>query len=83
MLNNTFIFVVMKSLDVAIKTAGGQKALAELLDVTPMTITHWKNRGLPTGRAVDIERALDGAVTREQLLPNIFYLSKKITTPPN
>jgi DNA-binding transcriptional regulator YdaS (Cro superfamily) len=51
---------------------GGQARLAEALDVGPMTISHWKSRGIPTDRCADIERVTGGAVTRAELKPEIF-----------
>lgn len=51
---------------------GGQARLAEALGVGPMIISHWKTRGVPTDRCVDIERVTNGVVSREVLKPEIF-----------
>ena len=51
---------------------GGQARLAEAIGVQPMTISHWKRRGIPTDRCKDIERATGGIVTRADLKPEEF-----------
>ena len=56
----------------AVEGRGGQARLAKALDVQPMTISHWKNRGVPTDRCKDIELVTGGAVTRAELKPEIF-----------
>lgn len=67
----------MSGLDLAIdhfggEGRGGQARLAEAIGVEPMTVSHWKKRGVPTDRCADIERATGGAVTRASLKPEIF-----------
>lgn len=37
-----------------------------------MAVSHWRHRGIPLVRAIAIERATNGAVTREDLRPDIF-----------
>lgn len=56
----------------AVDGKGGQARLAKALDVGPMTISHWKKRGIPTDSCADIERVTGGAVTRAELKPEIF-----------
>lgn len=51
---------------------GGQARLAEALGVEPMTVSHWKKRGVPTDRCREIELATGGVVTRADLKPEIF-----------
>jgi DNA-binding transcriptional regulator YdaS (Cro superfamily) len=60
------------SLDRAIEHFGSQARLAEALDVEPMAVTHWKSRGVPPKRAIQIEEATEGSVTRFDLLPELF-----------
>jgi DNA-binding transcriptional regulator YdaS (Cro superfamily) len=63
----------------AIELAGSQAELAEMLGVVPMAVTNWKlrTRGVvPVAQAIAIEKALRGAVTREQLRPDIFGAPK-------
>ena len=61
-----------KPIERAIGIAGSQAALARLLSVHPMQITHWKNRGLPKRWAIPIEQATEGRVTRYELRPDVF-----------
>jgi DNA-binding transcriptional regulator YdaS (Cro superfamily) len=56
----------------AVDGRGGQAKLARELDVAPMTVSHWKRRGVPADRCADIERATAGAVTRADLRPELF-----------
>lgn len=56
----------------AVGGKGGQVRLARALEMSPMTISHWKVRGIPTDRCADIERVTHGAVTREMLKPEVF-----------
>lgn len=56
----------------AVDGRGGQARLARALEVEPMTISHWKKRGIPTDRCADVERVTEGAVTRADLKPEIF-----------
>ncbi|MEX6663189.1 transcriptional regulator [Pseudomonas sp. W2-17] len=58
------------ALERAILAAGSAKALARTLGVTPMTVSHWKVRGVPAERAVMIERAT--GVSRQDLRPDLY-----------
>lgn len=51
---------------------GGQSALANLLGVSPPTVSQWRSgiRPIPAERCVAIEQATAGAVTRKDLRPN-------------
>ncbi len=60
------------ALDIAVDHFGSQAKLAEALEVEPMAVSHWKIRGLPPKRAVQIEDVTDGKVTRYELLPELF-----------
>ena len=57
----------------ACQMVGGQAALARILRVTPPTVNQWINgdRPIPAERCPDIERASGGAVTCEQLRPDL------------
>ena len=61
----------MSALEKAINYFGNQAQMAEALGVVRMTISQWKVRGVPPHRAVDIEKATKGAVTRQELRPDI------------
>lgn len=63
----------MTPLGKAIKRAGGLTELAEKLGVTPQVVSNWRSRGrVPAERCIEIETATDGAVTRQELRPDIF-----------
>ena len=58
------------ALDRAIRAATSGVALARLLDVSPMTISQWKVRGVPAKRVLSIEQAT--GVSRHELRPDIY-----------
>lgn len=58
---------------------GSQKALARLLNVTPVTVNQWlrpvgtrASRSVPPKQCVRIEQLTSGAVTRRDLRPNDY-----------
>ena len=66
-----------KALKRATTSAGGWTALARVLShdgprITKQGVWSWQTRGIPAERAVQIERVLKGAVTRDELRPDIF-----------
>lgn len=54
----------------AIEHAGGAAKLARELGVTVQAVTQWKRA--PVRRAIAIEQAVGGKVTRAELCPEIF-----------
>jgi len=57
--------------------AGGWTALAALLSqggprITKQAVHVWQQRGVPVERALQIETALRGAVTRDELRPDLY-----------
>lgn len=64
----------MNGLLKAIEIAGTQDALAKLIgpNIKQGHISYWLKSGVPAKRAIEIEAALDGKVTREELCPEIF-----------
>lgn len=57
----------------ACSKVGGQARLAEILNVTPAAVHQWVRglRQVPTERCSSIERATEGAVTCEDLRPDL------------
>jgi DNA-binding transcriptional regulator YdaS (Cro superfamily) len=62
----------MSALQVAIESAGGQAALAQLIGVKQQHVWNWLNRGnsVPPEHCAAIEQATSGAVTRRELRPD-------------
>ncbi|PBK05928.1 hypothetical protein CNQ84_00685 [Pseudomonas abyssi] len=59
-------------LEEAIYAVGSARALAERIGVTSMAITQWKRRGVPAHRVHSIVAACSGAVSAQDLRPDIF-----------
>lgn len=55
----------------AIRLVGGHTKMAEMLGIERTAIYQWK-KGVPPNRAVEIEQATGGEITREQLRPDLF-----------
>ena len=63
----------MRALEKAIERAGGLKRFADSLGVSPQVVVNWRKRkNVPVDRCGAIEKATGGAITREQLRPDIF-----------
>jgi DNA-binding transcriptional regulator YdaS (Cro superfamily) len=64
----------MDSIVRAVELVGTQKALAEQIGVPPACVSQWVNgvRKVPASRCLAIEQATNGAVTRYELLPEVF-----------
>jgi len=63
----------MKALDKAISIAGGATRLAETLDVSSMTVSHWRHRDngvVPANRVIPIFNAT--GVTPHELRPDLY-----------
>ncbi len=57
----------------AIRLAGSQTALGNLVGLTPQAIQKWAAQGLvPGDRCRQIEESLNGEVTRYELNPTVF-----------
>lgn len=57
----------------AVRLAGSQTALGNLLGLTPQAIQKWVERGIVPGeRCREVETALKGQVTRYELNPAVF-----------
>jgi DNA-binding transcriptional regulator YdaS (Cro superfamily) len=59
----------------AIDAAGGAAELARALGVTIQAVCGWKK--CPPRRAVAVERATKGIVSRERLCPEVFGAAKR------
>jgi DNA-binding transcriptional regulator YdaS (Cro superfamily) len=60
------------SLEHAIQTVGGHRALARKIGVTYQAIQKWRAGRVPAERCAEIERATGGEVTRHDLRPDLF-----------
>jgi DNA-binding transcriptional regulator YdaS (Cro superfamily) len=62
-------------IEIAIQMAGGISAMANALGVSAPTVHQWKSnkhsRPIPAARCPDIERITNGAVTCEELRPDL------------
>jgi pyruvate,orthophosphate dikinase len=58
------------ALEKAITEAGGTAALARAINVTPQAISQWDR--VPAERALAVEQATGGKVTRHQLRPDLY-----------
>jgi DNA-binding transcriptional regulator YdaS (Cro superfamily) len=57
----------------AIRLAGSQTALGNLLGLTPQAIQKWASQGtVPGERCREVESLLEGQVTRYELNPTVF-----------
>lgn len=58
----------------AVDLSGGQNALARMIGVGQGHVWYWLRRSkrIPAERAAQVERATDGAVTKEELRPDLF-----------
>ena len=63
-----------KALQKAINIAGSQTKLAKKLKVTQTAVSHWltRNKRIPAERAVAVEKATGGQVTRRDLRPDLY-----------
>lgn len=60
-------------IEIAIRLAGSQTALGNLLGITPQAVQKWAKQGVvPSERCRDVEALFGGQVTRYQLNPTVF-----------
>jgi DNA-binding transcriptional regulator YdaS (Cro superfamily) len=63
----------LESLHAAIAAAGSQSRLADALGLSFQHIQQWRRAGrVPAERVLSVETAVNGAVTRYQLRPDVF-----------
>ncbi len=64
----------------AVDFSGGQRALASKCNATQQHVWNWMQSGkVPVDRAILIEIATGGEVTKEELAPEFFASLPKIT----
>lgn len=56
----------------AVEIAGGQAALARALGIRQPSVAKWLKNGISPERAIEVEHAVGGEVTRQHLRPDIF-----------
>lgn len=66
----------MDALQTAIQRFGSRARLARQLGVTGEAVRKWQHTRVPAERCIDIERATEGVVTRQDLRPDLFGLPK-------
>lgn len=65
---------VETGLEKAIREAGGQAALARLIDTVPQVVNNWLRRGnVPAEYCPGIEKALAGRVRCEDIRPDVDW----------
>lgn len=53
--------------------AGGQAALARVLNICPQAVQKWCRAGIvPAKRVLEVERAINNKITRYELRPDLF-----------
>ncbi|MBN8431829.1 helix-turn-helix domain-containing protein [Microbulbifer salipaludis] len=62
-----------EAIEDAIKHFGSAGELARQAGVTSMAVSHWKKRGIPVVRALQIDLLTNGQVSKECLRPDIFH----------
>lgn len=64
----------VNAINKAIETIGTQTALAKAINVVPQVVNNWIRRGnVPANYCPSIERATNGAVTCEDLRPDVDW----------
>jgi DNA-binding transcriptional regulator YdaS (Cro superfamily) len=60
-------------IDKAVRLAGSQTALGNLIGVKPQAVQKWAKAGVvPAQRCIHVEQSLNGEVTRYELNPAVF-----------
>lgn len=67
----------------ACKLTGGQANMAKLLNVKPPTVSQWVHlvKQIPAERCPEIEKAVNGAVTCEELRPDVDWAYLRSSAP--
>jgi DNA-binding transcriptional regulator YdaS (Cro superfamily) len=77
------MFGAMKLNDYLKQARGLTSWLAQKLDVSPVTVSNWASgkRSIPAERCLQIERNTGGAVTCEELLPDVDWAVLRGSSP--
>ena len=62
----------MNGLDCVINHFGGPAKLAGHIGVVPMTISHWRRRGVPANRVLELAEATNWEVTPHEIAPDLY-----------
>lgn len=78
----TIAFMENKAVIMACEIIGNQAKLARLLKLKPPTVNQWVTgvRQVPAEQCPEIEKATDGAVTCEELRPDVDWAYLRGTT---
>ena len=61
------------AIEKACEAVGGQAELAKAVGVTPQAVNQWVSKGKPPPeRVLGIESATGGAITRQELRPDLY-----------
>jgi len=72
---------IHKTFKKACDIVGGQKKMADLLDVSAPTVNQWlyRVRPIPAEQCPEIEKLVNGRVKCEKLLPNVDWSYLRLT----
>jgi DNA-binding transcriptional regulator YdaS (Cro superfamily) len=74
----------MNALQRVFSLCGGQTALAKKLGIRQSAVGNWAIRGrVPAERCPDVERLVNGAVTCEELRPDVDWAYLRGTAKPS
>ena len=62
----------MTAFEEAVRYFGSQMKMADALNVSPMSVTGWKQKGVPLLRAFQIELATGRRITAKELCPEVY-----------
>ncbi|WP_206679314.1 transcriptional regulator [Endozoicomonas acroporae] len=65
----------MDAIEKAAKIAGNKSKLANLLGISAQAVSKWVR--IPSDRVIQIERALDGKISRRELRPDLYPPEKR------
>ena len=76
-MNEDTLKATTRALERVVEKAGGQAALARLLEITPQSVQGWRLRGYPPAdKVLALEKIAEGKISRHALRPDVFGESK-------